>query len=81
MVKSIINYITEELVNEDLEEGLDKHDDLLGSGMIDSLGMMKLVVFIENEFKVSVPPEDMTIENFMTVDCIDQYLQSKIDGH
>lgn len=81
MVSSIIKYITEELINEELDDDLNKDDDLLGSGLIDSLGMMKLVVFIENEFKVSVPPEDMTIENFMTVDCIDQYLQSKIDGH
>lgn len=77
MSKEIIAYITNELAHSELEEELDIHDDLLGSGLIDSLGMMKLVVFIENEYKVVVPPEDMTIENFMTVNHINEYIINK----
>lgn len=77
MDKSILNYITQELTNESLEDGLDTSDDLLGGGILDSLGMMKLISYIEKEFAVSVPPEDMIIENFMTIDHITAYLKSK----
>jgi len=36
---------------------------------------MRLILFLENEFDVSIPPEDMTIENFMTVSHIRTYLK------
>ena len=77
MTEIIINYITNQLTNEELDEELDIHDDLLSSGLLDSLAMIKLVVFIENELNIKVPPEDMTIENFMTVNHITQYLSDK----
>ena len=31
--------------------------------------------FIEEKFEVKVPPQDMTIENFMTVGAIGNYLE------
>lgn len=74
---SIVNYITKELINEELDGELETDEDLLSTGLIDSLGMMKLVVFIENEFNVKIPPEDMIIENFMTVDHIVNYLENQ----
>ncbi len=77
MEQTIIKHISEVLSNEGLEEGLDKSDDLLGTGILDSLGMMKLILFIETEFNVKIPPEDMIIENFMTVERITHYLSNK----
>jgi len=75
MNEILINYVTEQLANNDLDDALDIHDDLLGSGLLDSLGMMKLIFFIETEFKIAVPPEDMIIENFMTIAHISNYLK------
>lgn len=75
MDKVLINYITEELINETLEDALEPDDDLLGGGILDSLGMMKLILFIEKEYALKVPPEDMVIENFMTVGHITTYLE------
>ncbi len=73
MKDKIIHYITTEISNEKLEDiGLE--EDLLGSGIIDSLGMMKLVIFMEKEFNISVNTEDMTVENFMTVQNILNFL-------
>ncbi|NAS30799.1 hypothetical protein GTQ40_07440 [Flavobacteriaceae bacterium R38] len=78
MQQQLINYISVELINEELDEELDIHDDLLGGGIIDSLGMMKLIGFIESEFKIQVPPEDLIIENFMTIMHITDYLKTKV---
>ena len=73
----IIKYVKDELLegNEGME--LEADQDLLGSGLIDSLGMMNLVAFVEEQFEVSIPPGDLTIENFMTIDAISTYLESR----
>ncbi len=73
----MIKYIQEQLLNNEMEEELEAQDDLLGDGILDSLGMMKLILFIETEFEIKVPPQDMVIENFMTVQHISDYLAKK----
>lgn len=74
MEKVIIDYIREQILNNANELDLTPNSDLLGNGLVDSMGMMKLIGFIEIQFELAVPPEDMTIENFITVSAINQYL-------
>jgi acyl carrier protein len=77
MEQTIIKHITEELASEEIDGGLEASDDLLGGGILDSLGMMKLITFIEETFNIEVAPEDMVIENFMTVENICEYINGK----
>lgn len=74
MNETLIKHIQEQLLNNELEEELEATDDLLGDGILDSLGMMKLILFIETEYETKIPPQDMVIENFMTVQHISDYL-------
>lgn len=74
MKDTLIKYILEEIIA-DPEEELVADDDLLNSGLIDSLGIMRLIAFIENEFGMKIPPQDMVIENFMSVEAIATYIQ------
>lgn len=69
-------YIGEQLLNGRNTQVADE-DDLLETG-IDSVGMMALVLFIEEEWKVAVPPEDVIIENFQSVASIEAYLQKRL---
>lgn len=78
MQEKIIKYIEEELASEEIDGGLEVTEDLLGSGILDSLGMMKLIAFLEEEFGCKVLPEEMVIENFMTVAHMNDYLESKL---
>lgn len=71
----LLTFIREELLDSD--EPLDADENLLADGMIDSLGMMRLVAFIEAEQGVKVPPQDFTIENFRTVAHIERYLGAR----
>lgn len=77
MEQTIIKHIEEELASEEIDGGLEATDDLLGGGILDSLGMMKLITFIEETFNIEVAPEDMVIENFMTVENVCEYISSK----
>ena len=69
----IINYIKEEISLEFIDV-IELDEDLLGNGIVDSLGMMRLIVFLEKEFQITIHPEDMTVENFNSVRSISHYL-------
>jgi acyl carrier protein len=73
----IIKYIQENLLGGSLETELSPEDDLLGSGLLDSMGVMRLVGFVEESFNIKIPPEDIVIENFMDVNSITNYVESQ----
>ena len=52
-------------------------EDLLLSGLLDSMGVMRLVLHLETTFSITVPPEDVVIENFTSVETIAAYLEGK----
>jgi len=77
MTEQLINYIQNELVGKRKNITIAPTDNLLGSGLVDSMGIMKLITFIEKEFGIKVPPQDMIIENFMSVEAISTYLNKR----
>ena len=54
-------------------------ENLLADGMVSSLGMLRLVAFIEASYDIKVPPGDFTIENFRTLEALVTYLSGKVD--
>ena len=76
--QALAQYITTELLDTPDEVGED--DNLLAGGMVDSLGMLRLMGFIEDEIGVQVPPEDFTIENFKTIGAMAQYLDGRLNA-
>lgn len=74
MEDKIANFISTELTDEqDVKIAFD--EDLLGSGLIESMAMMRLIQFVEDEFEVKVEPQEMTIENFITVNAISSFIK------
>lgn len=63
-------------------DGFTHADDasLLDAGIIDSIGVMELVTFVGNAFKVTVPPEDIMPENFDSVQKLAAYVSRKQSG-
>lgn len=78
MEQTIIEYIEQELANEDLEDSLEATDELLDSGILDSMAMIRLIAFIEETFGIKIPPEEMIIENFITVNDITDFIRGKL---
>ena len=71
-------YIGDELLEE--EGPITDDENLLADGMVDSLGMLRLVSFIEESYDFRVPPADFTIENFRTIETIVAYLFEAIES-
>jgi acyl carrier protein len=52
----------------------------LREGIIDSLGVMELVSFVESQYRIPVVPLDVTPENFDSVTKLANYIRSKLEG-
>lgn len=49
-------------------------DELLDSGILDSVNVVELSVEIENALKIKIPFEDINRENFNSVNSISDYI-------
>lgn len=75
MEKQLLNFINIGILNEIVEIGAG--DELLISGLVDSMNVMRLVSFIKSEFGLEVAPHEITIENFSSVNNLTQFLNAK----
>jgi acyl carrier protein len=72
----IREFIASEIMFEEGASGLTDDTPLLG-GVIDSLGLMQLISFIEEEFDVTIDDAEVTADNFRTVGDIDHLVSEK----
>jgi len=53
---------------------------LLNNGLIDSLGILEVVTFLEKEFGIAVSDEDLSPENFGSLGSLSNFVQQKTNG-
>lgn len=58
-------------------EPVEPDTDLLLSGMVDSLGVVRIVHWLEERCGFAVDPADVTLEHFQTVAAIVAYAQRR----
>lgn len=76
-MEAIINdYISRELVQDPALLPLSDDTSLLDSGILDSLSLLQLVVFLEERFGVTVGDTDLLPQNFASVQTICAYLRA-----
>jgi acyl carrier protein len=73
----IIEYISQELVRDTGLLPLADDTPLLESGILDSLSLLQLVVFLEERFGITVGDQDLLPENFASVNTICAYLRTR----
>jgi acyl carrier protein len=54
-------------------------DSLIDSGIIDSLGTLKLVTFIEETFSIEIEMEDLNEKNFATLKDLAEFINHKLN--
>jgi len=73
----IKHYIQSELVKDKKQSNLSDTDPLIESGIIDSLGIMKLIGFLEDKISISISDEELTPENFSSIAAIVSLVEKK----
>ena len=76
---ALTEFIRKELL-EDPDYDLQASDELLLDGLVDSMGVMRLVDFIEAHTGLSIPTEDVIIDNFASVEAIVRYVGRRAGG-
>jgi len=56
---------------------LQENQDLLSAGIIDSLGILRLVAFMEKQLGIQVPDEDVVFENFQNIQVMSDYVAQR----
>ena len=73
-VDTIKQFVIDEFLPDVSTDELDADHDLLQDGVIDSLGLLKLIAWIEDRFDVAVEDDALDPENFRTVSAIDSFV-------
>jgi len=56
---------------------IDDDSPLLESGVIDSLGMLDIVKFLEQTFEIKVEDEELSPDNFASIRCLSDFAMKK----
>jgi acyl carrier protein len=76
MKEIIKKYIVEKIL--DSSEPIDYQSSLYNSELITSMGHLKLIQFLERKFNISLPMSEISIENFDTIESIEQFILKKV---
>lgn len=75
--KKIKDFIESELATGSVDSLEREGSSLIEAGVIDSLGIQKLIAFVEREFSIKIKDEDIVPENFDSVATIYELVRSK----
>jgi acyl carrier protein len=75
----------EQFILDELTQGrgiteISPDENLLSKGIVDSHGVMELVGFLEQRYGITVGDEDLTPENFESVQRIEAFVDRKRNG-
>ena len=70
----ISSFITDELACP--LDPLPLEENLFTSGIVDSIGIMRLITHLEQHLAIKIPPKDLIPDNFRTISTMSAYLES-----
>ncbi len=71
----LLGFVRNEVALDDIT--IEGETDLLLTGAVDSLGVIRITQWMEDEAGITVDPADVTLENFQTVDRMVNYANAQ----
>jgi len=75
--EKITRFINNEFLDNSESENIPDDLDLIEAGIIDSLGILRIVVFLEEELNVVIEPEQMVPKNMSSIGAILRLIDSE----
>jgi len=72
--EKIVQFLSRFFRNHELKDD----EDIFALGFVNSLMAMQLVTFLEKEFDIRVEDEDLDLENFRSINSMDELLERKL---
>ena len=77
MVDDIREYVCSDLLLE-ADAAISDDENLLVTGVLDSLALMRLVMHLEDHHDIEIPPQDITLEHFGSLEAMSGYLSNRL---
>lgn len=72
------NFLAENFILDNDGEDLSADESLTQAGVLDSMGVLELIMFIEEQFGVKIPDEDTLPENLDSIERIVNYVSRRL---
>jgi acyl carrier protein len=79
-VAPIMEFIRSELVRDKAIKNFGRGYNLIESGIIDSLGILRLLEYLESKFSINISDEELIPENFESIEAIEFFIIRKTNG-
>jgi acyl carrier protein len=76
---TIREFIHNDLVRDRGRVIIGPSENLLDANIVDSLGIMKLVPFLEQTFSIKINDDEIIPDNFETIEAIASFVRKKVD--
>jgi len=76
-VTAIESFIVNEIMLADNSTQIDPNESLINSGVLDSLALLRLIAFIEEQFSVTIEDSEVIPENLETINDIVVFIEQK----
>lgn len=78
--EQIRNYIVVNLMFGEATIEFDDDSSLLELGIVDSVGVMELVLFVEETFGLDIADDEIVPDNFDSISQLSSYIQAKLNA-
>jgi acyl carrier protein len=75
--KRISKYVSENLLYVDEGFHYDHDTSFIGEGLIDSMGVMELLSYVQKEFDITVDQQEVTPDNFDSINKLAAFIERK----
>lgn len=75
----IITYLHGHCLDSVSLKKLNDNDSFFETGIIDSVGVLELVAFVEEFFRITVNDDEVTLENLDSINRLTSFIQSKFE--
>ncbi|HET9028410.1 MAG TPA: acyl carrier protein [Trueperaceae bacterium] len=76
--QDVRQFLADNFILDDGGTGLGADDSLTQAGVLDSMGVLELIMFVQERFGVSIPDEDTLPENLDSVSRIVNYISKRL---
>jgi acyl carrier protein len=78
-LSAVQKFINSELLYRE-DQAIDHTLNLIEIGVIDSMTLLRLVSFLESQYGIEIPDEDILPDNFRSLTSIEAFLASHVNG-
>ena len=74
---TVENFIANELLFGNNQNPIDHDQDLIDSGLLDSVAVLRMILFIEEQFGIHIEDGEVLPDNFRSINMVKSFVQNK----